>query len=536
MKKYILLAFLVCSSLSFGQAVLNTGGNGLGNTDSQQISLSGNILTLANGGTVDLTGYLDNTDAQTVTDLSISGNILSITLSGGNTETVDLSGISGTGDMPKATYDGDDNGTVDGIDDNTINSQKIVNGSINGVDIQGESIGSGKLAANSVERSDLQDDIINSTKIANGGVNGSADIQDGSITTIKISPSGNVGQVLKETAEGVIGWADDLSSGGLTSSNIGAVDRNMLTSDFGKLNHTEHSIELTVDNTIPINSFARFQPTDLDSVITIIPDTGVTFVGNGSEVITGGFQIDSLNIGSLFKIADNLFSVAGYVKPYSLGEVPIIEDFTNNWGNSTTPASITLPTGIQNNETLVVIVSDDEADTNTDTFSQADAPTGWTFEGTFGDDVSDTHIGYFWKTADGTETGSLDFGIAGNDFAIVCLRISGADTTDPIDFLGTANTEGFNSSIDVLSVTTTLANSLVVGAVSTDGSDVNYTSISSTGWLYGDSAEGSDSTDNTNISWASKNMELVGVTGNATFNFSLSDGLLSTSVIIKPQQ
>ncbi|MEE1974430.1 hypothetical protein, partial [Maribacter flavus] len=57
------------------------------NTDNQQISLSTNTLTLSNGTgadtTADLSGYLDNTDSQT---LSITGNDLSIT--GGNTITL----------------------------------------------------------------------------------------------------------------------------------------------------------------------------------------------------------------------------------------------------------------------------------------------------------------------------------------------------------------------------------------------------------------------------------------------------------------
>ncbi|WP_158657168.1 beta strand repeat-containing protein [Maribacter cobaltidurans] len=61
--------------------------SGFVNTDNQQISLSTNTLTLSNGTgtdtTADLSGYLDNTDSQT---LSVTGNDLSIT--GGNTVTL----------------------------------------------------------------------------------------------------------------------------------------------------------------------------------------------------------------------------------------------------------------------------------------------------------------------------------------------------------------------------------------------------------------------------------------------------------------
>ncbi|PXY00982.1 hypothetical protein DF185_09995, partial [Marinifilum breve] len=47
-------------------SALNNSG-----TDDQVLSLSGNVLTLEDGGTVDLSSYLDNTDDQTVTDFSL---------------------------------------------------------------------------------------------------------------------------------------------------------------------------------------------------------------------------------------------------------------------------------------------------------------------------------------------------------------------------------------------------------------------------------------------------------------------------------
>ncbi len=77
-------------------------------TDDQLISLAGNILTLEDGGTVDLSPYLDNTDDQIITAFSIdASNILTLTLEDGNTQTVDLSGLVGTDDQTAAevTYD-----------------------------------------------------------------------------------------------------------------------------------------------------------------------------------------------------------------------------------------------------------------------------------------------------------------------------------------------------------------------------------------------------------------------------------------------
>lgn len=62
------------------------GGGGGGGTDDQTLSLVSNTLSIEDGNSVDLSGYLDNTDAQ---DLQLSGNTLSLT---GDATTVDLSG------------------------------------------------------------------------------------------------------------------------------------------------------------------------------------------------------------------------------------------------------------------------------------------------------------------------------------------------------------------------------------------------------------------------------------------------------------
>ena len=90
-------------SISGGTATVDLSGY-LDNTDTQDLQLSSNILSLTNDATtVDLSGYLDNTDAQT---LNLSNGSLSI--SGGNT--IDLSVLQdGTGtdsqNLTSATLD-----------------------------------------------------------------------------------------------------------------------------------------------------------------------------------------------------------------------------------------------------------------------------------------------------------------------------------------------------------------------------------------------------------------------------------------------
>uniref|UniRef100_UPI0019D52E9E beta strand repeat-containing protein n=1 Tax=Croceivirga lutea TaxID=1775167 RepID=UPI0019D52E9E len=95
-----------------------------GSTDDQSLSLAaGNILTLEDGGTVDLTPFLDNTDDQAITAFSLDNgtNELTLTLEDGGTQTVDFTTVlaaAGTDDQALSLAAGniltlEDGGTVD---------------------------------------------------------------------------------------------------------------------------------------------------------------------------------------------------------------------------------------------------------------------------------------------------------------------------------------------------------------------------------------------------------------------------------------
>lgn len=100
------------------------------NTGDQNISYNADtrILTLSNGGAVDLSTLLDNTDDQIITDLSLSGNVLSITLDRGNTVTLDLTPILGSNaDGSETKINAGTNVTVTGL--GTIASPYVINAS-----------------------------------------------------------------------------------------------------------------------------------------------------------------------------------------------------------------------------------------------------------------------------------------------------------------------------------------------------------------------------------------------------------------------
>jgi len=111
-------------------------------TDDQQLSLNTNSLDLEDGGSVDLSGYLDNTDDQNISGSGFAANMLTIGIEGGASETVDLSSLdnAGTDDQQLSlnvnSLDLEDGGSVDlsGYLDNTDN-QNIAGSGLVGTDL-----------------------------------------------------------------------------------------------------------------------------------------------------------------------------------------------------------------------------------------------------------------------------------------------------------------------------------------------------------------------------------------------------------------
>ena len=70
-------------------------------TDDQQVTLNTttNVLSLEDGGDVDLTPYLDNTDDQQITsfDFNSTTNEVTLTLEDGGTQTIDLTALNNAG-------------------------------------------------------------------------------------------------------------------------------------------------------------------------------------------------------------------------------------------------------------------------------------------------------------------------------------------------------------------------------------------------------------------------------------------------------
>ncbi|MCO5726099.1 hypothetical protein, partial [Robiginitalea marina] len=91
--------------------------SGYVSTDDQNLTLSGNTLGIEDGNTVDLTPYLDNTDDQNLTGATLTGTTLQIDIENGSSANVDLSALVGTDDQGLSlsgnTLTLEDGGSVD---------------------------------------------------------------------------------------------------------------------------------------------------------------------------------------------------------------------------------------------------------------------------------------------------------------------------------------------------------------------------------------------------------------------------------------
>ena len=108
-------------------------------------------------------------------------------------------------------------------------------------------------------------------------------------------------------------WEDwgGSNTAGFPATDIGGSDKTLTQADFGKDNFTSGTPTFTVDNSIAVDSEARFGGRDADATVTLTPDTGVTFYGKGYDLITVAAVIDSTYVGHIKKMADGVYRLTG---------------------------------------------------------------------------------------------------------------------------------------------------------------------------------------------------------------------------------
>ena len=254
------------------------------NTDAQNLSLSGNTLSLTNDGTtVDLSAYLDNTDAQ---DLSRSGNTLSLTNDG---TTVDLSPLLDNTDAQDLSLSGNtlsvtnDGTTVDLSPylDNTDAQDLSLSGRIlslsndaSSVDLTGY-LGADDLGNHTATQNlQLNDNWINNDGDANEGLN--------------IDNSGQVGVNTVPAA------SFHVNMGGPTTSNVLTIPHN----------------STTFSTAVEWQSFTAPGSGDLNSITLFLTNTGgsTTYRINAGEG-TSGTMLYENTISCV--AGNNTFNVSG---------------------------------------------------------------------------------------------------------------------------------------------------------------------------------------------------------------------------------
>jgi len=218
--------------------------------------------------------------------------------------------------------------------------------------------------------------------------------------------------------------------------------------------------------------------------------------------------------------------------------IPSIASSTSALGTGTTSStrSLTLPATINAGDLLLIYAINDDS-TDTYQFNGQTPPSGFTFLKEIGSSNADTHIGLWWKIADGTEDSSSVTITAqsSDDMCAVCLRIIDADTTNPIGIVGGGIDSASTASLVIPAITTVNDDSLALYFLSSDGADCNPFG-QPTGWTELGEYEPSGGTPASTVAGAIgyKSMATAGDTGTATVSFSATDGGIGFQMSINP--
>ncbi|MEM9549506.1 MAG: hypothetical protein AAGA77_26285, partial [Bacteroidota bacterium] len=256
-------------------------------TDDQAISLDGNILTLEDGGTVDLSDYLDNTDNQ---GISLDGNILTLEDGG----TVDLSDYLDNTDNQGISLDGniitlENGGTIDLTDflDNTDDQEISLSGNIITLENGG-----------TIDLSDFLDNTDNQT-LSLYGTNLS--LENGG--TVNLAPVMNPGPIIFATGRH---GANELSGTQSTdgyNSTITRVQQGLFDISFPNIGSDNYIIQLTVEDcggNCPDNGNSGYDDPTIGYIASTISPTGFRVRAGDND--NGAGNLDLADIGFMYTV------------------------------------------------------------------------------------------------------------------------------------------------------------------------------------------------------------------------------------------
>lgn len=212
----------------------------------------------------------------------------------------------------------------------------------------------------------------------------------------------------------------------------------------------------------------------------------------------------------------------------------VVEDFTFNTIDSLSSITLNKPSGVTSGDLLYIITMRDPTVSNP--VYEFTTPSGWTSHLLYWSSKY-IQIQTFYKISDGTEASSetLTSGFARNTVAWY-LRISGIDSSDPIDVVGSFADD--ITSLTVPSITTTLDNSMAIVLCAFDGGDMDPFTISGTGWPSSVPANQYLESDNIGSAagglWLTKTVSSAGSSENISVSSSVNDGILGVQFSLNP--
>ncbi|SFR31625.1 hypothetical protein SAMN04490243_0298, partial [Robiginitalea myxolifaciens] len=336
----------------------------LDNTDDQNLTLSGNTLSIEDGNNVDLSGYLDNTDDQNISGSGLSGTTLTIGIENGTNETVDLSSLVGTDDQnltlsgnTLSIEDGNNvdlSGYLDNTDDQTA-AEVTYDNSTSGLTASDVQAAIDEVAAGSTDDQNISGSGLSGTTLTIGIENGSNETVDLSSLADNtddqnLTLSGNTLSIEDGNNVDLSGYLDNTDDQNISGSGLSGTTLTI-------------GIENGTDETVDLSSLVGTDDQDL---------TGATL--NGSNVLQIDIENGSSTSVDLSSLADNTddqnLTLSGNTLSIEDGNNVDLSGYLDNTDDQNISGSglsgTTLTIGIENgtNETvdLASLVDDADAD------------------------------------------------------------------------------------------------------------------------------------------------------------------------------
>jgi len=212
------------------------------------------------------------------------------------------------------------------------------------------------------------------------------------------------------------------------------------------------------------------------------------------------------------------------------GGPPVITSTSGFDLASSAVIDIPYPTGIQSGDLLIVFLVSDV--TNGVNIWASNMVSGWSLEGHGGNGTTDCTLSIYSKVADGTETGNWSMDPADSqDIGGIMLRITNVDPVEAIS----AATQALGSTLNVAATTSTVADSLILTAVSFDGSDANTGSNVPSGYTLVETLQlGSADPTACEVSVAVRTQASAGAVAAHSWGADVSDGYVSFALVVPP--